>query len=487
VTRRVTAAVASLLALAVASPPARAWDPATTQAGLTQRALGASTFHKVLSRRLGRALGAFEPLGLHSRLLPPADRRLLWSRLMALDPEGGYRPDADGMASALAWVTAGAVLAETPPERGRNHFLDPRSGRGLDDGGGLTGPMHALRLSFDEGGSLRGLATGTVFDLTGKASLQWVQAAENDQGLVVFQEQLAQAVSGPDPTAREAALVRALMAMGGILAALQDAGEPAHVRNDFRAAFLRGQARGSGQDASFQRFVADQYGRIGVPAPRQVVRRPTFDSYFAARDGQGLANRTQRRFFSEGTLPEDVPVDAASTAQDVVTAARASLLFPQPTVGRLELRKPGPRHMMLEGRRALVYERLPSRVRFYLDEGVYADAAAALLPEVAAYAAGMVDHLLRGGFSFSFQDGRVGVTLDGPAGGAAEGSLSLLAEDAEGKRTSLPVPGGSEKRSFQAGQLFQVDLPAGTRRVAAVLRGTDSAGALVAVGEARVP
>ena len=52
--------------------------------------------------------------------------------------------------------------------------------------------------------------------------------------------------------------------------------------------------------------------------------------------------------------------------------------------------------MMLEGRRALGYERMPGRVRFFLDEQVYSDAARALLPEVAGYAAGLVEHLLRG-------------------------------------------------------------------------------------------
>jgi hypothetical protein len=468
--------------------PAYAWDPATTQAGLTQRALAVSIFHKVLSRRLGRSLGAFEPLGLHSRLLPPAPRRLLWTRLMALDPEGGYRPDADGVAAALAWVTAGAVLAETPPERGRNHFYDPSNGQGLDDGGALAGPAHALRLSFQAGGSLRGLATGTVFDLTGQSALAWVKAADNDQGLVAFSEQLAQAVLAADATAREAALVRALMAMGGILAVLQDVGEPAHVRNDFRGAYLRNDdGSGRDRDESFPRFVAERYGRIGVPAPKDAISRPNFDAFFAAADGEGLANRTQRRFFSTGTVPEDVPVDAASTPRDVVTVARSSLVYPRPTVGRLELRKPGRQHMMLEGRRTLAYERLPSRVHFFLDEAVFADAAQALLPEVAGYAAGMVDHLLRGGFAFAFQGGQVSVTLEGPAGDKAEGELTLVVEDASGQRKPLEVPGGSQRRSFAAGELFQVTLPEGTRKVGAVLRGSDAAGPLVAVGEARLP
>ena len=226
---------------------------------------------------------------------------------------------------------------------------------------------------------------------------------------------------------------------------------------------------------------------VGSACPRsaEVVRRPTFDSYFSGKDGVGLADRTQRRFFSDGTLPEDVPVDASTTPAEVVEVARASLRYPQPTVQRLELRKAGPRYMMLEGRRALGYERFPGRVRFFLDERVYAEAADALLPEVAAYAAGLIDHLLRAGFVFAIQDGRATVSLEGPVGGKADGAIELLVEDSSGKRTSLEVPGGAQVRSHQAGELFQVALPAGTRRVAAVLRGTDSAGPLVAVGEAR--
>ena len=126
-------------------------------------------------------------------------------------------------------------------------------------------------------------------------------------------------------------------------------------------------------------------------------------------------------------------------------------------------------------------------MRFFLDERIYAEAAEALLPEIVGYAAGMVDHLLRGGFTFAVQDGQLSVSLEGPAGGRAEGSLSILVEDSSGKRTPVAVPGGSGRRAFEAGQLFQLPLPAGARRVAAVLRGSDSAGSLVAVGEARVP
>ena len=47
-------------------------------------------------------------------------------------------------------------------------------------------------------------------------------------------------------------------------------------------------------------------------------------------------------------------------------------------------------------------------MRFFLDEKVYSDAARALLPEVAGYAAGMVEHLLRGGLALAAEGGRRG-------------------------------------------------------------------------------
>jgi hypothetical protein len=478
-------AVALGLSLLALAGPARAWDPATTQAGLTERALLASSFHKVLAHRLARPLGAMETLQLHSRLMTPEERRALWDRFEALDPGEGYRPSAEGAGTALAWVTAGAVLAETPPERGRNHFFDPRDGSGLHDDPGLAGETHALRVAMDAGGSVRGLATGTAFDLTGKASLQWVLSAANDQGLAAFHDHLALALSAPEPASRESALVRALLALGGILAALEDAGEPAHVRNDFRAAYLQRQgASGWDQASSFERFVAAHYGRVGVPAPSPVVRRPTLESYFSGADGGGLADRTQRRFFSPGTVPDDVLIGAKSTLRELLDDVASTLDYPQPAIDKLELGRAGTRYVMVDGRRALAYERLPRRVHFFIDDAVRAEAARALLPEVGAFAAGLTDHLLRAGFALKAEGGRVQVTLEGVQG-TAEGTLQIFAEDRDGKRRPLSVapPAGA----LAAGTLLTVDVPAGTRRVAALLRGKDGAGALVAVGELALP
>ena len=156
---------AFLLLVCMVSPArARPGTRRRPRRGSPSARLPASTFHKVLSRRLGRPLGALEPLALHSRLLPAGGAAASSGRGSCRSiPEGGYRPDADGVASASAWVTAGAVLAETPPERGRNHFFDPEQRAGLDDGGGCPVLLHAFRLALDgPAGACAGWRTGTI-------------------------------------------------------------------------------------------------------------------------------------------------------------------------------------------------------------------------------------------------------------------------------------------------------------------------------------
>src|SRR5205807_9605574 len=109
------------------------------------------------------------------------------------------RPGDGGAASALGWVVAGSVIAETPPERAANLFYDPSRGAGLTQGGGLLGLSHALRLLLDDDGGLRRLATGTSFNMTGLPSTAWLTSAENDVGLFVFQGELDAAVSAEEP------------------------------------------------------------------------------------------------------------------------------------------------------------------------------------------------------------------------------------------------------------------------------------------------
>ena len=68
-------------ALLVVATPARAYDPATTHAGLTEQAVLASELHRVLAHRLSRPLGLFEPIVLNRADLTPTEARLLVGRL----------------------------------------------------------------------------------------------------------------------------------------------------------------------------------------------------------------------------------------------------------------------------------------------------------------------------------------------------------------------------------------------------------------------
>jgi hypothetical protein len=476
--RQLLAAVV-LAGLALLPPKsALAWDPATTHAGLTERALEASKFHATLAHQLGRALGSLEPLRLDVSALDADVARELKTRLEALDPASGYRPSAEVIATASAWVRAGAVLAKTPPERGRHHFFEPQTRAGLDDGPGLSGTVHAARLTFDDGATVRDSATGLAFDLEGRPALEWLRSPQNDLGLGAFFDNWVLAVGAPRSTQRETALARALLALGGALSVLEDVGQPAFVRNDFRGEFL---ALDSG--SALERFVADRYGSVGLPPAVAPVSRPDLDSYFVAADGNGLAQATQRRFFSPGTLPKDFRCDPNQTPSELASVANRSLRFPEPTVTPLDVRHAGrTRYVIREGARVLAYQRNGDRLHFFIDQAVQEDLARKWLPEVEGYAAGMVDYLLRAKLQIVVAENKAEVTLTGALAPVDPGAVvHVYWEDEAGARTELATQAvrGDAPASFV--------VPTGSRKVAAYVRGQDGAGAFVAVAEVRVP
>jgi hypothetical protein len=219
-----------------------------------------------------------------------------------------------------------------------------------------------------------------------------------------------------------------------------------------------------------------------VPAPGKPVARPSFEAFFTAADGQGLADRTHRRFFSAGTVPPEQIVDASMTPAEITENALAGLPYPHPTFRRLELRKPGRQYVRSEGRHALAYERVPGRVRFFLDEKVYEDTARALLPEIGAYAAGLIDHIFRVAPTIQIVDGTARLAVEGE--GIEALTVEVFAEDARGQRRRLDTP--AARGPDAGGSLPALAIPPGTRRIAVAVQGRDRAGAFVAVAEAVV-
>jgi len=421
-----------ILVLVLLASTASAYEPVTI-AGLTEKAGLASSLHKWLLRS-GRPLGVFEPLKL------PADRELQ-RRLAVLDPEGGYAPDG-GKNTAIGWLTAGAVLEGVPAARNRHHFYDPASGRGLDEPGSVLRTRLTDVLSGI--GSLRGVFTGTSFDGTGIAAPAWIGAPQNEWGVVRFFDERERAAAAATAKERDAALARALLAAGAILNVLESVGDPAHVRNDYRVAFEQ-------EGGRYERAVAARFGRVALPDPDPAALAPMhLAELFHDAAGHGLADRTQRRFFSPGTLPGSPFSQPAAESGAEIRGYAAG-----------------------EVKHLAAYERLPDGgVRWFLDGACERDYADALLPEIGRYARAALDLLFRGRVELEDHDGAVRATVRDLALGA--GVLTVYAEDGSGTRTRLA------SRSISAGavdeELATFDRPAGARRIAAVFRGTDANG-----------
>jgi len=464
------------LALLCWGAGAWAWDAAETHAGLTEEAVSASHLHALLTHKLGRGLGLWETLRLPATLAQVDEGRRLQGRLNALDASGGYRPDQDGGQPVLAWIVAGTVLEKTPPERARHHFLDPRTGKGLEDSPGLSGTLHAVSLSFDEDSSARDLATGQAFDLTGKPSPEWIRSKYNDLGLGVLLDQYERSATMKTKTERETALVRAMLALGGILCVVEDAGHPAYARNDFRGEFL-GARTGSALDA----LVRDRMGRVALPKSTGAVERPTLDSYLIAQDGKGLAQIAGEQFFSAGTLPADTLFPGRSLER-ITSDANATLRLPSPTVEGLRLPAPGKvEYLRKDGRRLVAYRRVGDDLHFSLTPKVLMDSARTLLPLVLSYTTGVVNHLFRGELAIAVKAGKATVRLQGLSGIKGPGRSTLLFEDDRGERSAQP--GFALDASLSA----VVPIPAGTRKIAVAWRGEDAAGEVVVTSEAALP
>ena len=437
------------LVLVAGAAPARAYH-AATHAGLTERAALASSLHKRIIERLGKPLGLYEPLTLPEERSPA--RKELTRRLAQLDSEGGYAPDRNKL-TAIGWLTAGAVLEGVPAARTRHHFYDPSQKSGLDQSQG-----NALRTRLSSAasgvGSVRGVFTGESFDGSGMAAPAWLRAPENDWSVDRFVAEMERAVAAPTAAEREGALAQALLAAGAVLHVVEDMGDPAFVRDDYRVAL-------EAEGGAYERFVERALGRLGVPVPSgPPVEAKALGELFHSSNNAGLADRTHARFFSPGTLP-------------------GSGRYPVPAVGSVGAAESG--YLGGEGARHLLrYERTREGVKWSLDERVYRDYAAALLPETGRYAAGALEVLFRGRLEVAASGGSVAVTARDVRFGA--GKVTIYADVADGTRRALLTRDLTV--ASDGDRIAETTLPAGTKRVAAVFRGVDDAGEpLVAVQE----
>jgi hypothetical protein len=454
--RLAAAFAAAALGLAAGPRPARAWEPETTHAGLAEQAALASRLHKRLVT-LGFGGGLFEPL-----TIPPADAPALLAALKLLSPTHGAVPDARGRQVALGWLAAGAALADVPAANGANHFFDPLTGRGWE-----TPDRGVLDLLGDK---VRGALGRAALPERGTPAPDWVTSRTNPLNLEAFATQYTKAVTAATPGERSRHMAAALVAAGAMMHALGDLGAPSRVRGD-EAAHL--EPLGGGPDdlgSRFERIAALSFGRLGIPGPSRVVTRARLRDYFTSRDGGGLADLISRSYFSPNTLPH--AVRAGGDAKPVL--ARREPTLP----ARLNLmaasRDEGSVLRDAKGTCLARYRVEHNVVSFSLDDECMLDQLSAILPEVVAYEAGLLDFLLRGELQLQLGDA---ITVTGK--GLGTGFVEVYVEDDRGVRTKLvaaaTAPGNAE--------LVRVPAPAAGTRVVAIYRGADPNGEpLVAVG-----
>ncbi|HET9992646.1 MAG TPA: hypothetical protein VFQ65_29130, partial [Kofleriaceae bacterium] len=281
--------IAAILVLVAATQSAGAWEAQTTHAGLAEQAALASRLHHRLTT-LGFNGGLFEQL-----TIPPADARALIEDLKLLSPTHGSVPDARGRQTALAWLAAGAALADVPAAHGANHFYDPLTKHGWErPARGITGVLKGLTLPE-----------------RGVPATDWVIDKQNPFNLAGFLDQYAKAVTAATPGERSRAMAGALIAAGAMIHVLGDLGAPARVRSDY-AAFLEPLGGGGADVGSrMERIAALAYGRLGVPLPGRTITRAHLRDYFTSQDGGGLADVIARSYFSPNTLPEATRVNDA--------------------------------------------------------------------------------------------------------------------------------------------------------------------------------
>ena len=404
-----------------------AWEAATTHAGLTEQAALASSLHERLRVQFAQDKGLFQVL-----TVPPADARDLFVVLQRLNPTHGYVPDKRGKLNALGWLVAGSVVADTPEELAANHFYDPTTRSGLSSAS-LRGLLSRIRHRVVT------VVNGSDLERSGVAGPDWIEHPKNPFGLAGFRDQYIKAVSARTAGERSRHLAGALLAAGAMLHVLEDMGSPSHARNDLAAHLDRLGPNPADVGSRFERVAALAYGRLGVPAPAKVVGDRPLRAFFTARDGSGLADRTARSWFSEGTLPREL--ELGGNSRGALQRLARTVLRPAPVPPAdldLEAATSEAGGELSDKRGACLarYRVENRRLSWSIDDACALEQVTAILPTVSGYAAGMLESLFRGTLALE-ADPAGGVLVRAGAVDLGPGTVTIYWDDARRVRKQL--------------------------------------------------
>jgi hypothetical protein len=415
--------------------------------------------------------GLFTPLRVDPARLTPSERRFLSEALLRGHAGAGVQalggpgacPGAKAPPStqlfcvdgdvwempALQWMHLGVVAELVPSARAVHHFVaqaDPAAPRFSDP---QQRPLLLRARQYRSNGApLAGHITGTSFAGTGPSAIAWLADEADPLAPPRTFHHLELASTLPDPRARDHHLAMAMVGLGALLHVLQDMSVPAHARGDVSAFFSALSDAAGDRGLPFSELARLAYRRHDLPG------QPGEDAVARARGGalaqglrahflgdagyEGLAVFTGRRFLSERTVPAAQHVDPGLAPERAAAQLLAgAALDPSEVEGAVLSPWPAARGYLrtATGRPLAAFDTdAEGRVRTYVDEAVYREQFAQLVPRAVEATRSLIDWMwpswpeLRYDAAAGFVDLDVAADLAGP-------ELLVLTQTAEGLRT----------------------------------------------------
>ena len=368
----------------------------------------------------------------------------------------------------MSWIVAGSVVADVPVEIAGHHFYDPRTGLGLSS-------STSLGLARSAGRHVSG--AGSVLRSGGEPAKLWWKSPANALGYEGFLAQFRKAVASAGSYERNRHLAGSLISAGAMLHVLQDMGSPSHVRDDLGAHHDRVGTDLSDLGSRFERVAALAFGRLGIPRSAKAPELASLADHFSNTERNGLADITERGYFSRHTLPRSAKVKRDAGSSTFRKAIETSLRRPEPAPPtRLDLvaaRNPNGATWINERGVCLAqYKWRRSKITWKMDDACALEQLEDILPTVAAYGSSFLEMLFPSDLSLTKHSGQL--VAEGSAR-YTKGSLTVFADAADGTRTQFH----SLSLSAQAEDNVLGNLPAppkGSTRVTLLFDGQDSQG-----------
>jgi hypothetical protein len=488
---------------------AQAWDPSTTHLGMLERAVLGSALHLrwMASSELQR--GLFSPLRVDPRRLGPAERRFLSAALNQAHSGSGVLPLGGPGACpgptapvatqlycvegdlwempAVQWMELGVVAEMVPSARAVHHFVDRADPSRESYSDPQQRPLLLRSRQFRHNGApLAGYITGTSYAGAGRSAIAWLADASDPLAPPQTFRHLELASTLADPHARDHHLAMALIGVGALLHVLQDMSVPAHARGDVSAFFTALSDAPADRGLPFAEIARLSFGRHDLPgkqaaavvtAARGAAAAAGLRAHFLGdADYEGLAVFTGRRFFSERSLPAPQFLEPETAADEAAAQLLVGAdLDPGELQGAVLSPWPAERGYLktATGRPLAAFDTDElGRVRTFIDEAVYREQFAQLIPRGVEASRSLIDWLWPTWPELRLDAAAGHVDLQVPEDWQ-EPVLLVFTQTAEGQRA---IKQKVQLRAGAGNRVLNLPKLAGDQRTVIVLRARRSSG-----------